>query len=156
MATKKCLWDESHVFEINENEEFKSLCKNCYFNIFTDTYKKVMSWDDFEKEIENIKKTHKHVVAIDTYYKNNIMKLATSNPEEEAIEMSCLICDTKYPVKPKETWRYLCPVCYKKCYLQLKQNRSGEEIRNIILSLKAKTADTNTIIEKLIEIAKED
>ena len=156
MVNRICKWDKSHSFEADENDTYRILCPVCYHNIFIDMYKKVMSWDEFENDIEPIKKTHRYLAALDTYYKNNIMKFAESNHEEVAVKVTCLICNKEYAVKQNETWRYLCSTCRDKCYHQLKQGRSYKEIKNIILSLKEVTKDADLLIEKLKQIANED
>ena len=40
MATQKCLWDSSHVFESPDDGVSRPLCLACYHNIYKSVYQK--------------------------------------------------------------------------------------------------------------------
>ena len=154
MSIKKCLWDLSHEFE-DEGDDYRKLCPTCYHNIFIDIFKNITKWDDFIDKIEEAKSAFKFVSALDKFYKNNIMKLASTKNDEEEAERHCLICDGKYKVTPADHYRYLCGSCAHKYYFPLKLSRSSKEIKDLILDLKKVFNTTEQLMEKLIEIAKE-
>ncbi len=78
MATQKCLWDNSHVFESPDDGVSRPLCPTCYHNIYKAVYQKTMSLTDFLSDIKTIKKGHKYVVATEGYYTGIIAKMAIS------------------------------------------------------------------------------
>lgn len=155
MPSRKCLWDNSHTFEADEDDTYRQLCRECYHNIYVDVFKKAIPWGSFVDDIENIKRAYKYVAVLDTYYKNNIMKFAASKPDTEELKMTCLICGESYSVKQNDSYRYLCPSCVMKCYFPLKQSRSSKEIKELILNLKKVIKSTDQLIDRLIEIANE-
>ena len=81
MATQKCLWDSSHVFESPDDGVSRPLCLTCYHNIYKAVYQKTMSLTDFLSNIKAIKKGHPYVVAIEGYYTGIIAKMAISKLE---------------------------------------------------------------------------
>jgi len=76
MATQKCLWDSSHVFESPDDGVSRPLCPTCYHNIYKGVYQKTMSLTDFLSDIKAIKKGHEYVVATESYYTKVIAKMA--------------------------------------------------------------------------------
>jgi len=154
MSIKKCLWNQSHEFE-DEGVVYRKLCPTCYHNIFIDIYKNIIKWDDFIDKLEEAKSAFKFVSALDNFYKNNIMKLASTKNDEEEVEKHCLICDGEYKVTPADRYRYLCESCAHKYYFPLKESRSSKEIKNLILDLKKIFNTTEQLMDKLIEIANE-
>ena len=81
MATQKCLWDSSHVFESPDDGVSRPLCLTCYHNIYKAVYQKTMSLTDFLSNIKAIKKGHPYVGATEWYYTGIIAKMAISKLE---------------------------------------------------------------------------
>ena len=152
MFKRKCAWDSTHVFEVESEDQFRPLCPNCFHNIYGDLFKNLMTFTEFYADIENIKIAFKYVAKLDAYYKNNILKLAASKPDDKEVEMTCLICDAPYSVTKDNTFRCLCPSCTTKYYFLLKQNRNLKQIKELILNLKKVYTDTDQLVEKLLEI----
>ena len=78
MATQKCLWDSSHVFETPDDGVSRPLCPTCYHNIYKGVYQKTISLTDFLSDIKSIKKSHKYVVMTEGFYTGIIAKMAIS------------------------------------------------------------------------------
>lgn len=79
MSKQKCLWDESHTYEVGENDTFRPLCPTCYHNIYKGIYQKFIPLSEFISDIEHIKVAHKYALMIDAYYKNIIIKITISS-----------------------------------------------------------------------------
>ena len=156
MPSRKCLWDNSHTFEVDENDTYLQLCPSCYHNIFCNIFKNIMTWEEFIESIEDIKLAFKYVSAIDNYHKNNITKLSASHPENEGIEMTCLICDKTQKIKPNDSYQFLCKSCAHKFYFQLKKLRSMNQIKELILSIKKISRSTEELMERLTEFINEN
>ena len=156
MPSRKCLWDNSHTFEVDENDTYLQLCPSCYHNIFCNILKKIMTWEEFIESIEEIKLAFKYVSALDSYYKNNIKQLTASNSEKEDIEMICLICDKTQKIAPNDSYQFLCKSCAHKFYFQLKKLRSMNQIKKLILSIKKISRSTEELMERLTEFINEN
>lgn len=152
MATQKCLWDSTHVFDAPDNSQPRPLCLACYHKIYVDLYKKFIPLSEFIDNIKDCKRAYKYVAALDSYYKNNIVDLATSQDGKEEDEMPCLICGETYPVRQGESWKYLCQKCFKQYYLKLKETRSPKEVKELILKLKNTVEDSDELIERIRNI----
>jgi len=155
MPSRKCLWDNSHTFEVDENDTYLQLCKPCYHNIFCNIFKNIMTWGEFIESIEDIKLAFKYVSALDSYHKNNIKHLTASNSEKEDIEMTCLICDKTQKITPNDSYQYLCKSCAHKFYFHLKKLLGTNQIKELILSLKKVSASTEELMDKLTKIINE-
>ena len=155
MPSRKCLWDNSHTFEVDENDTYLQLCKPCYHNIFCNIFKNIMDWEEFIENIEDIKLAFKYVSALDNYYKNNITKLSASHPTNEGIEMTCLICDKTQKIIPSDSYQYLCKSCAHKFYFHLKKLLGTNQIKELILSMKKISRSTDELMDKLTEFINE-
>jgi len=156
MPSRKCLWDNSHTFEVDENDTYLQLCPSCYHNIFCNILKKIMTWEEFIESIEEIKLAFKYVSALDSYHKNNIKQLTALNSEKEEVDMICLICDKTQKITPNESYQYLCKSCAHKFYFQLKKLRSINQIKELILSIKKISRSTDELMDKLTEFINEN
>lgn len=110
-------------------------------------------WDDFVENIGKAKSAFEYVSALDTFYKNNIVKLAATKDDDKEVEKHCLICNETYKVTANNGYRYLCESCAHKYYFPLKQSRSAKGIKELILSLNKVIHSTDQLMDKLIEIA---
>ena len=155
MATQKCLWDSSHTFEAPDDGQPRPLCLACYHKIYVDLYKKCITVSEFIDNLKECKRAYPFVAALDNYYKNNIVDLATSQNEKEEDEMRCLICSETYPVRQGGSWKFLCQKCFKQYYLKLKEKRSPKEVKELILKLKTTVEDSDELIEKIRDIVDE-
>ena len=154
MSIKKCLWDQSHEFD-DEGVTYRQLCPSCYHTVFVDIFKNIIKWDDFVENIEKAKSAFEYVSALDTFYKNNIVKFSATKNDDEEVEKHCLICNETYKVTANNGYKYLCESCVHKYYFPLKQSRSVKEIKELILNLKKVIHSTDQLMDKLIEIANE-
>lgn len=154
MSTKKCLWDESHEFEVKENEEYKVLCPKCYYDIFTKSYSKTYSWYDFVKNIKLFKMLHQLNGMIDdnSEFKNQYDLISK---QIQGVEKTCLMCGDIFHTGKDEDFRYLCSDCYKKFYLPLKEYYSVKEIEAILTNIKKEGGDMVADLEKAIQKVKE-
>lgn len=155
MSTQKCLWDSSHVFDAPDGGQPRPLCPTCYHKTYVDLYKKVIPLNGFIENIKDCKRAYQYVAALDSYYKSNIVDLATSQSGKEEDEMPCLICGEIYPVRQGESWKFLCQKCFKQYYLKLKETRSLKEVKELIVKLKNTVEDSDELIEKIRNIVNE-
>ena len=156
--TRKCLWDESHIYKTDDGESYRQLCPACYFNIYKNLYSDKYQWHDFLKNIETIKIEHKInelEKELASYKQKLEKKLEPLNGDSGTVEVECLFCGEKFQVDPKETWRYACNDCFKTFVVPLRQLYDQKTIRKLIITFKEEHRGDNFKLEDVLKFAKE-
>jgi len=150
---RKCLWDESYIYEANENDNYKLLCKDCYFNIYKELYSDKYQWHDFLKNIETIKAKHRinELEKELAFYKQ---KLVSLDGNSETLEVECLFCGERFQVDPKEAWKYACTDCFKKFVVPLRRLYDQRTIKTLIVAFKEAHGNDNFELEDIMKFAK--
>jgi len=154
MITKKCLWDDTHEFEVKDGEEYKVLCPKCYYNIYINTYGERYVWYDFIRNINLFKKLHALSELIDDNSDFNV-NYDFINKQIQSVEKKCRMCGKTFHTGKDEDFRYLCKACYKKFYLPLKDYFSVKEIEVILTTIKNDGGDMVAALNTFLQNNKE-
>lgn len=151
---RKCLWDESHTYEAKEDDNYRLLCPECYFNIYKELYAKKYQWYDFIQNIEFIKIEHK-IYELENEISVYKKKLESLKAYSKSIEAKCILCDNPFKVNQEETWRYACNECFKTICLPLKELYGSVMTKTIISRFKKEHGDGNVELVDIMKFAKE-
>ena len=155
MPIMKCVWDNSHKYEVSENEQYKTLCKSCYHNIYMKHYQSIYPFYDFVKNIKAIRIQHQLKEMIDEGCDFKAEFDLITNKIKKT-HMKCLMDGKEYYVSENEEFRFLCKECFKKYYLPLKPYFTANEIETILTGIKEDGSDIDAAFEEVLKNAKEN
>lgn len=142
MIKRKCLWDESHLFDVRDEKDYRRICPSCYYNVYKAHYEHIYPPNYFTRNIKKIKIQHhiNEIIAKNPEFKNKLKPLINTPKKVSKI---CFICDKDYEVFEDEAdWRYLCDECFIKYTVPLKEKLTPSEIKDLHTKLKEEKGST--------------